>query len=174
MDTHPLHPAVSVTHRTELQSRATLALRLQSVRMLQMSERDVAAFIQSVESEPDFGKLIHPQDRSWKVIRFQPHPRTSLSPSFYQMNENTPLASGGSDAASVLVKGRGALGLIKKMGQELFEKYFLRADHEMDSFTLSHLLKIKESDIKKIRDFLLSYSVQTEFFDPSPDRKSVV
>ena len=167
MDTRPRRPHLSVKPRAELRTHSTLLARLQTVQLLQMSEREIAELIQEAEKDPIFDKLIYPKDPHWKVIRFQPNPRTKLSPSFYELNEETLSEGARPEAARIISEGKDALAVIQRMGQENFETHFLRADKEMDCAGMANALGLTEAEIKKVRDFLLTYSIQSEFFDPS-------
>lgn len=166
MDARQRQPRLSALQKVGVQQRATLLARLQTVQLLQMSEREIAELVKQVEADPLFQKLLYAPTSSWKVLRFQPHPRTRLTGSFYEMNEETLPAGARPEAGAVLAEGREALALIRKIGQENFEKHFLRADTDLDRTALAQTLGVNESDIQKIRDFMLSYSIQAEFFDP--------
>jgi hypothetical protein len=159
-------PQSGIAPRANLRLKAALLARLQTVQLLRMTEREIAEMVKEVESDPVFGKLLYPENRAFKVVRFQPHPRTQLSPSFYAMNEETTAETARPEAAAVLLNGRGAMALIRRMGQEKFEKYFLRADQEVDRAQLAREVALSEQEIQQVRDFLLTYSVQSEFFDP--------
>jgi hypothetical protein len=167
MDLKPRHPRLAVQPRVELQSHATLLARLQTVQLLQMSERQIAELIKEAETDPIFEKLLYPKEPRWKVIRFQPNPRTRLSPSFYEMNEETLAEGARPEAAQVISEGKEALSVIHRIGQGPFETYFLRADHELDRGGMAKSLGITEMEVQKVRDFLLTYSIQSEFFDHS-------
>ncbi len=167
MDPKPRRPHLSVKPRMELRSHATLLARLQTVQLLQMSEREVAELIREAETDPVFEKLLYPKEAQWKVIRFQPNPRTKLSSSFYELNEETLSEGARPEAAQVISEGKEALGVIQRMGQENFETHFLRADKEMDRAAMANALGLNEADVQKVRDFLLTYSIHSEFFDPS-------
>ncbi|MBL0058608.1 MAG: hypothetical protein IPP35_05785 [Elusimicrobia bacterium] len=167
MDNGRRTPRLSLHPRADVRVRATLLARLQTVHLLQMSEREIAEMIKDVESDPIFEKLLYPADGQWKVIRFQPHPRTQLSPSFYEMNEETLSEGSRPEAARVIAEGRDALAIIRRLGQEKFEKYFLRAEQETDRAGMSASTGLAEQEVQVVRDFLLAYSIQSEFFDPS-------
>jgi DNA-binding XRE family transcriptional regulator len=53
------------------------------------------------------------------------------------------------------------------LGQEKFETHFLRAEKDIDRAEMAQSLGLTEPEIQKVRDFLLTYSIQSEFFDPS-------
>lgn len=168
MEPRPRSPRLSALQKVGVRQRATLLARLQTVQLLQMSERDIAELVKQVEADPLFQKLLYAPTPSWKVLRFQPHPRTRLAGSFYEMNEETLPSGARPEAGVVLSEGREALALIRKIGQENFERYFLKADTDMDRPALAAALGLNEPDIQKIRDFMLSYSIQAEFFDAPP------
>ena len=167
MDKRPRRPHLAIKPRVELQSRGTLLARLQTVQLLQMSEKEIAELIREAETDPIFERLLYPKEAQWKVLRFQPNPRTKLSPSFYELNEETLAEGTRPEAAQVIADGREALAVIHRMGQENFETHFLQAEKEIDRAGLAQSLGLTEADIQKVRDFLLTYSIQSEFFDPS-------
>ena len=74
--------------QADLRQRATLLARIQTAKLLQMSESQMAQLIRDVESDPLFQKLLHPAKPGMKVLKFQPHPRTRLSPNFYHWFRN--------------------------------------------------------------------------------------
>jgi hypothetical protein len=167
MDKRPRRPHLSVKPQMELRAHGALLARLQTVHLLKMSEREIAELIREAETDPVFEKLLYPKDAQWKVIRFQPNPRTTLSPSFFELNDETLSEGARPEAAQVISEGREALSLIQRMGQEKFEVHFLRADKEIDRADMALAVGLSEPEIQKVRDFLLTYSIQSEFFDPS-------
>lgn len=88
-------------------------------------------------------------------------------PSFYELNEETLSEGARPEAAQVIAEGREALAVIHRIGQANFETYFLRAEKEIDRREMADSLSLSEGDVQKVRDFLLTYSIQSEFFDPS-------
>jgi lysophospholipid acyltransferase (LPLAT)-like uncharacterized protein len=59
------------------------------------------------------------------------------------------------------------MAVIRRMGQKNFETHFLRAEKELDVAGMATSLGLTEAEVQKVRDFLLTYSIQSEFFDPS-------
>lgn len=167
MENKSRRPHLAIESRAALQNRATLLARLQTVQLLKMSEREIAELIREAESDPIFERLIYPKEGKGKVVRFQPNPRTHLSPSFYELNEEVLSQGARPEAATVIAESREALGIIHRMGQEKFETHFLRVDKELDRSGMAAELGVSEDDVQKVRDFMLAYSVQSEFFDPS-------
>jgi hypothetical protein len=109
MDKKPRRPHLAFKPRMELHAHGTLLARLQTVHLLQMSERQIAELIREAETDPIFEKLLYPKEAQWKVIRFQPNPRTKLSPSFYELNDETLSEGARPEAAQVISEGREAL-----------------------------------------------------------------
>lgn len=167
MEKKPRRPHLAIEPRAALQNRATLLARLQTVQLLKMSEREIAELIRDAENDPIFERLIYPKEGKWKVVRYQPNPRTHLSPSFYELNEEVLPQGARPEAASVIAESREALGIIHRMGQELFETHFLRVEKELDRAGVAAELNLTPDEVQKVRDFMLAYSVQSEFFDPS-------
>ena len=160
-------PKLSLAQRVDVRLRATLLARLQTVQLLKMAEPEIAELIRQVESDPLFSRMLYPGEPGWKILRFQPHPRTILSPSFYEMKEDTLPSGASAEAATVMSDRRDVLDIIRRVGQANFEKYFLKAETEMAKPEMAKTLGVSEAEVQKIRDFLLAYSVQAEFFDPS-------
>ena len=79
-------PRLSSTQRVDVRVRATLLARLQTVQLLKMSEPDISELVRQIENDPLFTRLLYSDNPSWKILSFQPHPRTRLSPSFFEMN----------------------------------------------------------------------------------------
>jgi len=132
-----------------------------------MTEPQIAGLIRGVESDPLFTQLLYTREPHWKVLRFRPHPRTRLSPSFYEMREDTLAVGAPPEAARVLEERRDVLEIIRRMGQANFERHFLRVEAEADREEIARLLGLTMDEVQKVRDFLLAYSVQAEFFDAS-------
>lgn len=162
---HP-RPALRISPRPDLRLRATLLARVQTVQLLKMNEPQIAELIRQIESDPFFQKLLYPEKPDWKVIRFQPHPRTRLTQSFYEVNERSMAADAPADVVGLLDKNRDVLAAIQRMGREKFERHFLRADENTSPEEMALDCGLAPMEIKRVQDFILAFSVQSEFFDP--------
>lgn len=160
-------PGLRLTHKTDLRLKAQLLARVQTVQLLQMGEPEIAGLIRDIEADPLFQRLLYPSKQEWKILKFQPHPRTSLSGSFYEMDERTLPAGAPADVSGLLDERRDVLELIRRIGREVFEKHFLRAEESISPAALAETLGISPADVKRIQDFLMAFSVRAEFFDPS-------
>jgi hypothetical protein len=170
-------PGLKLTPGADLRLRGQLLARVQAANLLKLSEPDMARMIREIESDPLFRKLVHPPEPGWKVLRFSPHPRTRFSSGFYELDEGALAAKAPPDVARLLEESRGLRAKIKKLGAEAFERYFLRAEEAASPAEISRELGLEEEDVRRIQDFLLSFSVHAEFFAPSakagPSRRVV-
>lgn len=160
-------PRLGLSQKPDMRLRAQLLARVQTVQLLRMGEPQIAELIREIETDPLFMRMLYPKDKDWKVIRFQPHPRTRLSGSFYEMDERTMPASAPADVSGLLEERKDVVALIEKMGREAFEKYFLRAEEAVSIDELAQILSLTPAEVQRVRDFLLAFSVRAEFFDPS-------
>jgi DNA-directed RNA polymerase specialized sigma54-like protein len=160
-------PGLRLTQKTDLRNRAQLLARVQTVQLLQMSESQVAGLIKEIESDPLFQKMLYPAKREWKVLKFQPHPRTRLSGSFYEMDERTMPTDAPADVQGLMDERKGVIELIQRIGREAFEKHFLRAEEALSPEELAETLSLTPAEVKRVQDFLLTFSVRAEFFDPT-------
>jgi DNA-directed RNA polymerase specialized sigma54-like protein len=160
-------PRLRAALTTDLRLKAQLMARVQTVQLLRLGETQIAELIREIESDPFFQRLLRPGNRDWKIIRFQPHPRTRLSDSFYEPDERTTPAGAPSDLADLLNERREVLDLIRRVGREKFETHFLRAEEALSPEELAQTLGLAPPEVKRIQDFLLAFSVRAEFFDAS-------
>jgi hypothetical protein len=163
----PGSPRLGVSVKQDLRVRATLLARVQTVQLLKMSEGKIADLIKQVESDPLFERLLYPLRPEWKIVRYKPHPRTRLSSSFYDIDQKPLAGDTPADVSGLLKDSHGVMSLIRKMGREKFEKYFLRAEENVSVPALAAECGVKEAEVHAVRDFLLTYSVRAEIFDPS-------
>ena len=160
-------PRLGLTQKGDLRLRAQLLARVQTVQLLRMGETQIAELIRGIETDPLFQRLLYPATKEWKVVRFQPHPRTRLSGSFYEVDERVMSADAPADVSSLLEERKGVLEIIQRIGREAFEKHFLRAEEALAPEALAETLGLIPADVKRLQDFLLAFSVRAEFFDPS-------
>jgi hypothetical protein len=160
-------PRLSLSPQAGMRLKGQLLARVQAVQLLKLAEPDVAKLIKEIETDPLFTQMLYPSSREWKVLKFQPHPRTRLSPAFYEVDERVTSADTPADVVALLDERKGVLELIHKIGRENFEKHFLRAEEVFTPESLAEALGITPAEVKRIQDFLLAFSVRAEFFDPS-------
>ena len=79
----------------------------------------------SIENDPIFQKLFRPKDRSERAVSYSRPRRLKLSDTFVELKDELITGSGPLDVQSLLSARENAAGLIKKIGEENFKKYFL-------------------------------------------------
>lgn len=150
-----------------LRTQTLMMARLQAANLLKLREGQVADLIRQIEEDPLFQQMLYPATPEWKLLRFQPHPRTRLNAGFFEMSENALPAGLPPEASSVLEEYRDVISHIHRMGVELFERHFLRVEEAKSPREVADICGISEEVVGRMRDFLLAFSVSAEFFDPS-------
>src|SRR4051794_30175927 len=117
--------APKLTPRTAVRLQGKLLARLQTVQLLKMREGQIAELLSEVEKDPLFQKLLYPSRPDWKVIRYQPYPRTHLSSSFYELDDYTLPSQAPPEAGELLERNKDVVAFIQRMGRKKFERYFL-------------------------------------------------
>ncbi|MEK7287081.1 MAG: hypothetical protein AAB091_00785 [Elusimicrobiota bacterium] len=148
--------------RASLTTKGTLIGRLKAASLLSLPEREFAKLIVQIESEPLFQKLFFPGKSLPRVIRRQPWPGMRLAKGFYEAGQ-VAQATDGVNVEAFIAKHRDLIGLIKKMGQESFERCFLYGD---DVRSFDDIVKISGlclEEVRKVHEMILELSVEGEF-----------
>lgn len=131
--------------RASLKQKHSLAFRLKAVQLLSLSEPDAAAIAFKLELDPLFGKL--------RPFIRRESPRGSR---FFLPLGNE---AGGIGAAIDWSAHAREISLIKRLGREKFEKYFLYGDIAYTESELSKVTGFSINDIRQIRGFIFSVSM---------------
>jgi len=131
--------------RASLKQKHSLAFRLKTVQLLSLSEPDAAAIAFKLELDPLFEKLR-------PFIRRE----ASRGPRFF-----LPLGdkAGGMGTGIDWSAHTREITLIKRLGREKFEKYFLYGDIAYTEAELSQITGLSLNDIRQIRGFIFSISM---------------
>lgn len=152
----PAH-TLKVIHYAQLKFSAILAL----------SEPEFAKLIEEIEKDPIFQKLMHPSDFGLKVILRRPFPHSKLSKRFYELKDGILQNSTGLDVEKLLNQQQEVLKLIKKIGQEKFEKYFLYREESASGESIAKWCEISLEEVLSIQSFILTFSIHSQIFNPS-------
>ncbi len=147
-------------------SGARLAARLKMVDMLSLPEKEAAVLIRDMERDPLFLALSSPADGG-AVLRRQRYPRTSLSSRFYEINESLLAGAPSLDVQNFLEERRGAAALVKSMGADVFERYFLHQEEPLSRPEIAERLDLTEAQVGSVFDFVLAFSAQADLFESS-------
>jgi DNA-directed RNA polymerase specialized sigma54-like protein len=149
--------------RQSLQMRQEQVLRMEQAILLEMPEEEFQKLIAEMERSPLFQRL-YQQD---KIIRRQRLPGTDIAPGFYQLKteivaDNTP-----PDVESLLSGKKDIFDLIKKLGREKFERYFLFPESGMSGEEIARECDLAVGEVQKINRLIDELSILTEFYHPS-------
>ena len=153
--------------RLTMQSQQRLALlgRLRMAEWIQMPEREFSRQVEEIEKDPLFRKLFFSEGAG--VIRRQRWPGGRYGGSFYELQEGTLATGERVRVEEALGDKKDLLPLIRKMGQENFERYFLYCDEGVPLAEIGRRTGIKVADVERIHDLLLEIGAQAEFFMPA-------
>ncbi len=134
--------------------RPSIQGQLKLARLLKMPEKDFESQIKEVESSPLFQILLNA-----RAVAISPYTdarfgiRRSAGPSLMSSSENLP----------ELMDGHGdMIPLIRQIGQENFEFYFL-GDENLSDEKRAQLCGISLNEARRLREFVNRLYIQTEF-----------
>jgi len=138
-------------------------LRLEQANLLEIPEEDFHSLISEIENSPLFKKLY----REEKIIRYQPFPRTDISSSFYQLNEEIVADKGSLDVESLLLNKEHIVRQIQRLGLERFNRYFLYPEPDVGLEEIARECDLEVSEVQKINSLIDEFSILSEFYNPS-------
>lgn len=155
--------------------RLALLGRLRMAQWIEMPERDFARQIRDIEQDPLFKKLFYGSAQAQGAIRRQGWPRGRLSGSFYEIDE-ARLAGGERVQVESKLEARAALvSKIQKIGQEAFERYFLRGEG-LSGEEIARRTQMSSEDVQAVNDLLLEIDAEAQSAprgaEPGPARGS--
>jgi DNA-directed RNA polymerase specialized sigma54-like protein len=154
---------IQQTQSLQARQEFKLIMRLEQAGLLEMSEEEFNRLTTEVESGPLFKKLY----RKERIIRYQRYPKTDLSPRFYQLNEEIAAGTGTIDIESLLSNKEDVIRLIKKIGRENFERYFLYPEPEVSADEVARECNLEIAEIDRINSLINEFSIMSEFYNPS-------
>jgi len=154
---------IQQTQSLQARQEFKLIMRLEQAGLLEMPEDEFNRLIADVESSRLFKKLY----RKERIIRYQRLPKTDISPSFYQLNEEIAAGTGTIDIESLLSNKEDVIRLIKKIGRENFERYFLYPEPEVSAEEVSQGCNLELAEVERINNLINEFSIMSEFYNPS-------
>lgn len=145
------------------EQRLAVLGRLRMADWIEMPEREFAREIERVEKDPLFCKLYHGSPGLPSAIRRRRWPGGKLAAGFYEVDESRVSAGERVDVEGSLDARRGVMPLIRKMGRQAFERYFLHADEAVPLGEIARRTGLSEADIRKVHELLLEIGAQSEF-----------
>ncbi len=146
-----------------MRQEATQVLRMEQATLLELPEDEFQRLVIELEHNPLFQKLY----RRDKLIRYQRFPRTDISSSFYQINEEVVADKGSLDIESLLLNKEQLVRQIKKLGMEKFNRYFLFPESGMTLDQIARECNMEVSEVQEINNLIDDFSIASEFYHPS-------
>jgi len=156
-----LSQKVSVKHKQKPMTRIRLAS------FLQLGEKKFSEYVIEVENDPVFKKLLSLENAKKRVITRKRFPNTIFNLGILPIKEQLSGDSASIDVETLLGEKSGVAALIKKIGLEKFEKYFLYRDEAAPIEDITAQCGISKNDAANITEFLNDLSIRTEFYHPS-------
>jgi RNA polymerase sigma-54 factor len=135
-------------------------LRMEQANLLEMPQDEFQRFINETEQSPLFRKLY----RKEKLIRYQRFPRTDISSSFYQLEEEVVADKSSPDVEFLLLNKEQIVHQIQKLGLEKFKRYFLFPESGMTPEEIARECGLDISEVHKINNLVDEFSVMSEFY----------
>ena len=151
------------TQSIQMQQELGQILRMEQANLLEMPEDEFKRLIANVEQGSLFKRLYHKE----KLIRHQRFPRTDISSSFYQLEEERVAGRGSLDIESLLLNKEYIIRQIKKLGLEKFKRYFLFPESGMTLEEIARESALEVSEVKEINNLVDELSIMSEFYQPS-------
>ncbi|MEK6544328.1 MAG: hypothetical protein AABZ44_07850 [Elusimicrobiota bacterium] len=149
-----------------LNVRQTLQGRLAAAKWIAMNESEVAKEVEGLETDPVFKELYHGVAGGKPLIRRKRWPAAKLASGFYGLNEGLAAASDSSDISDLLERHSRLLGLIRKIGKDDFERYFLYGEGTDPLCDVAKRLGITQEQAKEILDLVVEIDTRSQFSRP--------
>ncbi len=129
--------------------------QLKMAQLAAMPETDFAKVQEELESNSLFELL-----KTSGIIRFSEFPRARFAAK--QFGGVGLKLSGGGSGIAALVNGQGAtVALIQRLGEQVFEKWFLKSDAPVAEVALA--CGLTSGEVRRLRDFVDKAFIQAEF-----------
>lgn len=133
-----------------------------------LSEHEFSELIRDIENNPIFHKLFRPKDNNLKIISRESFPATNLSGLLFGLKDELSADNSQLDVESIVdSRHNGCVPIIKKLGIDKFNKYFLYNDCAVSRDDIADECGLTVEDAKKIFDLIDDICVHGEFYFPS-------
>jgi len=157
-----LHVRNSVQNKT----KQVLMGRIKMAELASMDEKKFAEHIKDIEEQWLFKELCYPDDSRHRIISYTGFHRAGLNRSFYEFREDMITDRSSPDIKNFMESHKDIIPLVKRLGADRFEKYFLYGGEDVLTQVVSDCGLCRE-EINKVRQFINNFSVMSEFFNPS-------
>ena len=136
---------------------------LEQSNLLEMPEDDFHKLISEAENEPLFRKL----RRTDGIIRFQRFPKTDISSSFLQLNEEVVADKGSFDVDTLLLNKEHVVHQVQRLGVERFKRYFLYPESDTSVDDIARDCDLTVSEVRRINSLIDEFALLSQFYNPS-------
>jgi len=147
----------------QMQQKTVQILKMQQANLLQLPGDEFNRMITEIEQSPLFIRLRQKE----KLIQRQRFPKTDISPSFYQLNEDIVAGTDEPDIQSLLLNKEQIVSQIQKIGLDKFKDYFLFPKSCMSNEEIARDCDLDIANVKEINRIINEFSIMSEFYYPS-------
>jgi len=119
------------------------------------------------QQSPAFRRLVSLRHNSQKLLTWRRFSGTSLAYSFFELNENVNRDKSGFDMETLLHSRPGIIGLIRSVGRENFEKWFLYDEEAHTPDEIAALCAVPRETVEKINEFVNEIGIYGQFHAPA-------
>ncbi|MBI4657153.1 MAG: hypothetical protein HY746_10485 [Elusimicrobia bacterium] len=149
--------------QSRLQIKTVPSIRLAN--FIELPEKEFSRFIEAVENNPLFLKLANPLTPEERVIIPQKFPGTRFSPHCFLSLDEARLADASPiNLSPVLERHHKAIKLIRKLGLDKFQKYFIERTSAVLPEDIARILRLKKSQVEAINELMNEVSIHSEFY----------
>ncbi len=150
---------LSFRPRGSLKTQVDAALwgRVRLSAFMEAPEEEFRQVLERIESDPLFKRLASFENVRERVVSRKPFPNTSLASCFYEVDERT--MSAGAETAPLIEKHQEMFSLIKGIGTENFQKYFLYGQEELDAEKIARICGVSPCDVREIQKVVDDFSL---------------
>ena len=154
--------------RHTLQPKLALRGRLTAVKWISLTEPQVAREVGELETDPIFRRLMYGARGRRPVITRRRWPASKMHPGFYELKEELSSAPGSAGIEDLLEKRKALLRLIRRMGINDFERYFLYGLEALPLEDICRRLGLTSKQGQDVLSLVLEVGARSEFFRPVP------
>lgn len=158
---------IRLGQKLSIKPKLKMVGRIRFASFIKLGEGKFAEYIAEVEQDPVFKKLLSVDNAERRVVTCKSFPKTVFETSNLSIEEQISGDKSSVDVESLLQEKNGVAALIKKIGLEKFEKYFLRCETACQSSEICRECGITEKDAERVNSFINDLSVRSEFYHPS-------
>lgn len=137
--------------------------RVRMADWIKMPESQFAREIERLEKDPLFLKLRFGAEGSTPPIARSRWPRSSFGGDFYELTQNRPASGERVGVEEALDEDHGLADIIRRMGREAFERYYLFGDEALPLPEIARRTGLEPAEARRVHELLLELGAQAEF-----------